>query len=755
MYELVSPVSPRSILKYTGYLLLMIGVIIAVPAVAALILGEIASAAIYAASGGATLLAGGVLIRTLPECELHPKEAIVLAAIVFPLSSIINAVPFALVNNLPPLDALFESVSGLTTTGLSVAPAGVSALFLFARSWAQWVGGIGIVVLALSILTTPGASAFRLFDANIGETRLRPNVAGTARVLGRVYAGITLLAFILLLLAGMPLFDAICQTFTTVSTGGFSTKPESIAGFEGAGIPIAVAFGCIMGAVNFALYPKLFRAPRAALASIQLRYFVLFLLLGTVGLAITIPGDAPVISVSEAAFQATSALTTAGFSTIDIGALPDTAKAVLTVLMWIGGGLGSTAGGIKIVRIVILAQLVRIVFIRFFCTTGDRHPAEDQWPYHRRAEAQLPLHFHPALLRRRRPLGIRRHAPRCSHGRCGLRGLKRPRDRRPLLRDHRCRDGRNIKGGLDRRYAAWENRDNSPPDLSHARDVATKAGSYRRFRSGEDTCSPYPGHQVATQDRPAGEICREKLIVDQDSDWQRTPERRMVQIDPLILLSLALGPGIFWVWYFYHRDRYDPEPPYLVLRMFLLGIAVTFPVAFLEGGIGILIASPLILAVIVAPVVEEYGKYFVVRRGVYRNREFDEPMDGIVYATAAALGFASLENLIYVFSAYTLSLEAAIGTIVVRALFSVPAHALFASIWGYALGRAKFSPPEQRRGIVARGLAAAMVLHGLFNFLLITAEVYALAMLVFFLVLIPGMWLLVNRNIGRALDRGR
>ncbi|WP_128694668.1 TrkH family potassium uptake protein [Methanoculleus taiwanensis] len=366
MHELVSPVNSRSILKYTGYLLLMIGAIIAVPVAAALILGEIVPAAIYAASSGVTLLAGGLLIRLLPECELHQKEAIVIAAIVFPLSSIINAVPLALVNNLPALDALFESVSGLTTTGLSVAPAGVSALFLFTRSWAQWVGGIGIAVLALSILVTPGTSAFRLFDANIGETRLRPNVAGTARVLGTVYAGITILTFILLLLAGMPIFDAVCQAFTTVSTGGFSTKPESIAGFSGGGIPIIIAFGCIMGAANFALYPKLFRAPRTALASIQLRYFILFLTLGTVGLAVTIPGAAPGIIVSEAAFQAISALTTAGFSTIDIGALPDTSKAVLTALMWIGGGVGSTAGGIKIVRIVILVQLVRIVFVRFF-----------------------------------------------------------------------------------------------------------------------------------------------------------------------------------------------------------------------------------------------------------------------------------------------------------------------------------------------------------------------------------------------------
>ncbi len=366
MYELVSPVSPRAILKYTGYLLLMIGGIMAVPVLAAIILGEFSAAAMYAASAAVTLGAGVLVVRLLPEEELLPKEAIVLAALVFPLSSLINAVPLALVNDFAPLDAVFESVSGLTTTGLSVAPANVSDLFLFTRSWAQWVGGIGIVVLALSILVRPGTSAFRLFDANVGETRIRPSVAGTTRVLGTIYIGISIIAFVLLFASGMPLFDAVCQTLTSVSTGGFSTRPESIAAFGGAAVPAAVAVACILGAINFALYPRILKNPRALLESIQLRYFFLFLVIGTVALILTHPGGSPEAVVSAAAFQAASALTTAGFSTVDIGGLPDTAKAVLTLLMWIGGGLGSTAGGIKIIRIVVLFRLMQLVFARFF-----------------------------------------------------------------------------------------------------------------------------------------------------------------------------------------------------------------------------------------------------------------------------------------------------------------------------------------------------------------------------------------------------
>ncbi|WP_292521226.1 PrsW family intramembrane metalloprotease [Methanoculleus sp.] len=229
----------------------------------------------------------------------------------------------------------------------------------------------------------------------------------------------------------------------------------------------------------------------------------------------------------------------------------------------------------------------------------------------------------------------------------------------------------------------------------------------------------------------------------------------MVDIEPLVILALALGPGIFWAWYFYRRDRYEPEPAALIVKIFLLGVLVTFPVAFVEGFFGLFIVSPLIMGAVVAPIVEEYGKFAVVRRFAYRDREFDEPMDGIVYAAAAALGLASLENVLYVFAAYVTSPELALGTIAVRAIFSVPGHALFASAWGYALGRAKFSAPERRSRIVLEGLVLGMVLHGVFNFLLMTAEVFAYTMVVFILILTPGLWILANRNITAALRHGR
>ncbi len=225
----------------------------------------------------------------------------------------------------------------------------------------------------------------------------------------------------------------------------------------------------------------------------------------------------------------------------------------------------------------------------------------------------------------------------------------------------------------------------------------------------------------------------------------------MIEIEPLVILALALGPGVFWVWYFYHRDKFEPEPAALIIKIFLIGALITIPVAFIEGFFGLFIASPVIMGVVVAPVVEEYGKFWVVRRFIYRDVEFDEPMDGIVYAASAALGLASFENVLYVFAAYAASPSLALGTVAIRAIFSVPGHALFSSVWGYALGRAKFTAAQRRPAIIARGLALAMVLHGIFNFLLFSADTFAYATAIFILVLIPGLWILLERNIRSAL----
>ncbi|HUU75086.1 MAG TPA: PrsW family glutamic-type intramembrane protease [Methanoregulaceae archaeon] len=219
-------------------------------------------------------------------------------------------------------------------------------------------------------------------------------------------------------------------------------------------------------------------------------------------------------------------------------------------------------------------------------------------------------------------------------------------------------------------------------------------------------------------------------------------------MDTGILLILAVAPAIFWLWYFYSRDKYEPEPLSWIATIYALGIAVTIPVAFIEGLTGLLV-SGFLIAVVVAPIVEEYGKFFVVKNTVYGTREFDEPVDGIVYAAAAGLGFASLENVIYVFSSLETSFLFAVQTGIIRALISVPGHVLFSAMWGYALGQAHFMPWSSRKGIITRGLLMAMVFHGLFNLLLFTNLGFA----VLILLVVPLMWWLITKRIHKTLEQ--
>nr|BAL53364.1 hypothetical conserved protein [uncultured Acetothermia bacterium]BAL59637.1 hypothetical conserved protein [Candidatus Acetothermum autotrophicum] len=211
----------------------------------------------------------------------------------------------------------------------------------------------------------------------------------------------------------------------------------------------------------------------------------------------------------------------------------------------------------------------------------------------------------------------------------------------------------------------------------------------------------------------------------------------------LWLVVLAFGPGIFWLWYVYHKDRWEPEPRALVLRTFLWGMACALPAALLEIPFA---WSGVFLIVIAAPAIEEYAKYFVVSRTVYRQLEFNEPMDGIVYAAAAALGFASIENLLYLLAAQ--SQDILTPVFIGRALFSVPGHVLFSTIWGAALGRAKFvSDLARQRALMHSGLLTAMAAHGLFNLLAMFELFGALGLLVFLFF----AWKFFHRRIEEAL----
>ena len=192
----------------------------------------------------------------------------------------------------------------------------------------------------------------------------------------------------------------------------------------------------------------------------------------------------------------------------------------------------------------------------------------------------------------------------------------------------------------------------------------------------------------------------------------------------LLLLVIALAPCLFLLWYFYHRDRYEPEPKKKILKIFIIGALMVLPAAVIEyvliAGLQYIasgIVSIFIMSFIIIAPVEELVKYITVRRWIYRSIEFNEVMDGIVYTVAASLGFATVENILYV-------LQHGIAVGIARAFLAVPGHAFFGAIMGYYIGEAKFATIKQiKTRFFIRGLFLAIMIHGLYDFVIFISPV--------------------------------
>ncbi len=216
-------------------------------------------------------------------------------------------------------------------------------------------------------------------------------------------------------------------------------------------------------------------------------------------------------------------------------------------------------------------------------------------------------------------------------------------------------------------------------------------------------------------------------------------------MDIWLILVIGLAPGLFWLWFFYKQDAYEPEPLSLVARMYVLGMVAAAFSLFFENLVSPFIPGLLFVALAV-PLTEELAKFSMVAFFIYRNAEFDEPMDGIVYATATALGFATVENVLYALPLESFSSLFITGTF--RAVLSVPGHALFAVFWGYALGIAKFRPPGKKNVIIIAGLVIAIGVHGFFNLLL---DLSYPGLAVLFLIILPVVWWIAEKRIRAAL----
>lgn len=356
------------IIKIIGWVLLLEGIFFLLPALTGFLYGELKDALIYLLLGAVCIVLGGLLrMHKNKKTAFFAKEGFVAVALSWIVMSIIGAVPFVLTGDIPSYpDALFEIISGLTTTGSSILTdvEALSHANLLWRSFSHWIGGMGVLVFILAILPMTGGSTMNLMKAespgpSVGK--LVPKMQQTAFLLYAIYFAMTVIELILLLIGGMPLFDSICHTFGTAGTGGFGIKSDSIAGYTPYLQNIITIFMFLFG-VNFSFYYYiLIRKVKDAFCMEEVRWYF-FLFLGAVTLitiSLVADGDNIGESIQASAFQVASVMTTTGYATADFNLWPQFAKGILVCLMFVGACAGSTGGGIKVSRIMIYFKQVR------------------------------------------------------------------------------------------------------------------------------------------------------------------------------------------------------------------------------------------------------------------------------------------------------------------------------------------------------------------------------------------------------------
>ncbi|MBN2686841.1 MAG: TrkH family potassium uptake protein [Deltaproteobacteria bacterium] len=358
----------RSIFHILGAFLLFLGLAMLVPL----------SFALYFQDGDTITLAVSLLITAVvgavfytrstqeEKITLSHKEGFIIVAIGWLLAGVFGALPYMIQGVLPSFtDAFFESISGFTTTGATVisglenVPRGI----LIWRSLTQWLGGMGIIILSIAILPLLGVGGMQLYKAELPspvKDKLTPRVAETAQTLWIVYFIISTAEFILLLVGGMDVFNALCHTFTTMATGGFSTQDASIAHFQSPFIDGIITLFMFIAGVNFTLhYSLLMGNVRGYFRNSEFRFYMGVLLVAVAVITFNLRGhifEDIGSCLRYASFQAVSIMTTTGYATANFDEWPALSKILLLLLMFVGGSAGSTGGGIKCLRILLIVK---------------------------------------------------------------------------------------------------------------------------------------------------------------------------------------------------------------------------------------------------------------------------------------------------------------------------------------------------------------------------------------------------------------
>ena len=296
--------------------------------------------------------------------SIRTREGMAIVSFGWVAAGIFGALPFYFgIESCSFTDAFFESMSGFTTTGASVFQdiEGISKGILFWRSLIQWVGGMGIIVLSLAILPFLKVGGIQLYKAEVPSPvpdKLKPRIKETAAILWKVYALLTVLLTVLLIIGGMSVFDAVCHAFTTMPTGGFSTQNLSIAHYQSTYLDTVFIVFMVLAGINFTLHYQLLRGkPLAFWRDSECRFYLGMLLVLITIVSFNIYGDVYKNfghAIRMGAFQVVSIITTTGFATADYSQWPAMSQLILLLCMFVGASAGSTGGGIKCLRVLLL-----------------------------------------------------------------------------------------------------------------------------------------------------------------------------------------------------------------------------------------------------------------------------------------------------------------------------------------------------------------------------------------------------------------
>ncbi len=358
----------RVVALLTSNLLFLVAAPMLLPLVLAVVDGQLRSAVAYAVAALATAVAAALLRRAgrgAPDV-LHRKDAIGVVALTWICLGIVGAIPFLVEGSIRhPASALFEAVSGFTTTGATVV-ADVDGLSRATNLWrclVHWLGGMGIVVLFVAVFPQLGVGAKHLFRTEVPgpiTEGLRPKIKQTALSLWWIYMALTAAAGVLLFLAGMPVYDAICHALSTLGTGGFSTKSASVGGYNNGLVDWIITAFMLVASLNFGLFYGAMKGQvRQLITNYEVRFFLLVnaVVIAIVFACIRERHPDVLTALRFASFQTAAVTSTTGFMTEDFDKYPDVARFALFLCMFMGGCAGSTAGGIKASRVYALLKL--------------------------------------------------------------------------------------------------------------------------------------------------------------------------------------------------------------------------------------------------------------------------------------------------------------------------------------------------------------------------------------------------------------